>query len=107
LLKNKKKSSQPLVNRLTLRCQKSIDFLLPSLPGLHSHGDSSKASFPRLSRSCHVPSSAAIVAHIIVVDFPQGTRRALFTDAQITQLISSAVDNLVAACRAPAAMGPP
>jgi tRNA-splicing endonuclease subunit Sen54 len=56
---------------------KKKDFLLPSPPGLHS--DSSEASFPCLSRSCLVPSSAAAV-HSVVVGFPPSTRRVLLAD---------------------------
>ena len=78
-----------------------IDFRLPSSTWLHSN--SSETSFPFLSRSCCVPIFTPVIHG---VDFPQGVRRALLTGTQIPELVSRAVNHLVAASR-PSAMASP
>jgi hypothetical protein len=95
-------SSPPLLeNKITIK-----DFRLPSPPGLHR--DSSEASVPRLSHSCSVPTSPAAVSlvHHGIFDFPQGARNALLACTQIPELVSSAVDDVVAASRTSAMAQP-
>ena len=78
-----------------------IDFLLPSPPRLHS--DSSEASFPRLSRPCSI---LCFTAPAYGFDFPPGAHCAVLAGTQILQLVSTTVNNLVAASRAPAMASP-
>jgi hypothetical protein len=82
------------------------DFCLPSPPGLHR--DSSEATVPRLSHSCRVPTSSAAVSLVYhgVFDFPQGARNALLACTQIPELVSPAVNDVVAASRASAMAHP-
>ena len=77
------------------------DILVPSPPGLHS--SPSEASFPRISCSCRVPDFTAVVHSD---NLPPRARRALLADTQILELVSPAVNNLVAPSCAPAMVPP-
>jgi hypothetical protein len=103
-LKSKKK---PTRHFRTSRENETIKgFCLPSPTRLHC--DSSEASMPRLSHSCHAPTSSAavVITHHGLVNFPQGLSSALLTCTPTPQLLSPAVKDLVAAPRS-SAMAPP